>query len=636
MVFFTSVACGEDDSSEEITSVQDYMKYYSSITIASKTQENISEAPGILYVISQEELKRFGGITLAEAIQRAPGLQFIGSHLFPENTMIMRGDLQSHYDNHLLILINGRPFRDDIAGGQNATFYQAFPLSLVERIEFIRGPGSVLYGTNAFDGVIDIITKKPVKEIEADFAAGGGSFGGKLGHADAGYNKGDLSVIADVNYFHDDGWDFHATTVYPPDPHDVTGSMKYFKRDLSGSLFLRAGGFSLNAFMTTMKRGNLGLNPSWQSGGDGLSWMGDDRVFLDAGYSKRILDNYTLNSNVTFNYCTFESQSLPTWSTENSYSTLGEVSFGGPLAKRMDFILGTAVIERWGQEVTGTRIPAENALYYYAYTQINYAPIDKIKLFTGAQFNKAPNIDGVIVPRIGATVHATDFLGAKINYTEAFRSPMPLETSTYFPGVVIGNPLLKPEIVKTVDFQTYYNSKKVRSALTLFRSYYSDLIGRMPHLTIANTSTFGNTGVMDIRGIEAEGAVSLTSQLYLEASATFQKEVDGKTLTPKYLAKGGISYDAPFGLSMGLFDNYYGRPKGNDAGKAVNPDAKAVHLVSINSNYCLPFYKRIKLNLFIQNALNQDYYYPEFDKKWVNTLPLAPGRAIYGSISYGL
>jgi outer membrane receptor protein involved in Fe transport len=50
--------------------------------------------------------------------------------------------------------------------------------------------------------------------------------------------------------------------------------------------------------------------------------------------------------------------------------------------------------------------------------------------------------------------------------------------------------------------------------------------------------------------------------------------------------------------------------------------------------YNLPLHKRITLNLFIQNALNQDYYYPEFNKKWVNTLPLEPGRAIYGSMSY--
>jgi outer membrane receptor for ferrienterochelin and colicin len=628
------VYSSDANASDTISSVQEYLDYFSSITVASKSEEVISDAPGVLYVITQDELKRFGGTTLAEAIQRAPSLQFVGSHLYPENEMVMRGDLASHYDNHILILINGRPFRDDIAGGQNATLYKAFPLNAVERLEFIRGPGSVLYGTNAFNGVVNIVTKKPVREFEAGLTAGGGSFGATAGQAEAGYKKNDFDAFAGLNYFNDDGWNFAATTVYPNAPQDLTGSMKYYTRDIGAALFLSGRGFSLNAFQASMKRGNLGLSPAWQMGGDGYSWMADDRTFLDAGYRARIKKKFTLNSNVTFNYCRFESHALPTWSTENSYSVLGEVSLGGPVVDRMNFILGSAVAGRWSENLIGARIPAEHAFHYYFYTQLDYAPIDKFKVFAGAQFNKPPQVDGVLVPRVGGIYHVSDILGLKIDYAEAFRSAMPLETGTYFPGVIIGNPLLKPERVATADVQVFYTARKLQSSLTLFRNYYSDLIGRIPHPMVARTNSYSNTGTMDIRGVEAEGKLFLIPRLLVEASATYQEEVDDKTLTPQYLAKGGASYDAPFGLTIGVFNNYYGRPRRNDEGKAVNPEAKAVHLVSVNMTYNLPLHKRITLNLFIQNALNQDYYYPEFNKKWVNTLPLEPGRAIYGSMSY--
>jgi outer membrane receptor for ferrienterochelin and colicins len=605
------------------------------ITVASKTEENVSDAPGTISVITQDQIKRFGGTTLADVIQRAPSLQFIGSHLFPENVMVMRGDLQTHYDNHILILINGRPFRDDIAGGVcNTTFYQAFPISLIERIEFIRGPGSVLYGTDAFDGVINIMIKKPVKEIEADITAGGGSFSGKLGKATVGFKKEGFNVIANANYFNDDGWDFKATTVYPPAPQNLIGSMKYYKDDLSGSLFLNGKGFSFNAYHATIKHGNLGNNPIWQMGGDGQSWLDEKRTFLDAGYSGKVKKDYTVTANITFNYSIFESHTMKAPSTENSYGTLGEVSFGGPIFKRMNFILGSAAVERWNDLRTGQKIPKANESYYYAYTQIDYAPIEKIKLFTGAQYNKAPNIDGVLVPRIGGIYHVTDEFGAKINYAEAFRSAMPMETRVNFPGVIVGNPALKPEIVKSADFQVFYNLKKVQSALSFFLSKYEDLIVRIPHPSIANTSSYSNAGALDIHGVEVDGKVLITSQLYLEGSATYQKEVDGKVLTPKYLAKGGASYNSPFGLNVGVYNNYYGYPKRNAAGKAANPEAKEVHLISVNVDYSLPFYKPITLNLFIKNALDQDYYYPEFSKKWVNTLPLEPGRAVYGTVSY--
>jgi outer membrane receptor for ferrienterochelin and colicins len=634
MFAIQSAFSDEGDSFNEITSVQDLTEYFMSISVASKTQENISEAPGVISVITQDELKRFGGATLADVIQRAPSLQFIGSHLFPENSMVIRGDLQSHYDNHILILINGRPFRDDIAGGQNATFYEIFPIDVVDHIEFIRGPGSVLYGTNAFDGVMNIITKKPSKEIEADITAGGGSFSSKLGKATAGYKKGSIDVVANINGFIDDGWDFKATTVYPNAEQDLSGSMKYYKDKLSGSIFLTVNDFSLNAYCATVKRGILGQSPIWQMGAEKESWLDEKRAFFDIGYSRKVMKNYTLNANATFNYCKFQSHSALASSAENSYSALEETSISGPIIKHLNFILGGTTIDSWNVTVPDQKIPKGNEFYFYAYSQIDYTLIDKIKLFTGAQYNKSPTIDGVVVPRIGGIVQITDKLGAKLNFAEAFRSAMPLEKRTYFPTVVVGNPLLTPEIVKTADFQVFYNLKKVQSALTLFNSNYSDLIGRIPHPTITNTSSYANIGTMNIRGMEVESKAVLTSQLFVEGSATIQEEIDGKVLTPKYLAKGGVSYNSPFGLNVGVFNNYYGRPKRTSTGKGVNPEAKEVHLVSINIDYTLPFYKPVTINLFIQNSFNQDYYFPEFDKKWVNTLPLEPGRAIYGTVSY--
>jgi outer membrane receptor for ferrienterochelin and colicins len=99
------------------------------------------------------------------------------------------------------------------------------------------------------------------------------------------------------------------------------------------------------------------------------------------------------------------------------------------------------------------------------------------------------------------------------------------------------------------------------------------------------------------------------------------------------MVKAGVSYHTDFGLKAGIFDNYFGDPKKN-TGKVLNPEAKAVHLVSVNLTYSIPTIKALELNLFVQNALDQEYYYPEFSKNWVNTLPLEPGRALYSTVSY--
>jgi outer membrane cobalamin receptor len=84
-----------------------------------------------------------------------------GSPLVPRNVASIRGDLIKQEDNHVLVLINGRPFRDTTFGGINFSICTAFPIQTIERVEVIRGPGSVLYGTNALSGVINIVTKNP-------------------------------------------------------------------------------------------------------------------------------------------------------------------------------------------------------------------------------------------------------------------------------------------------------------------------------------------------------------------------------------------------------------------------------------------------------------------------------------------
>ncbi len=132
------------------------------VTTASKSAERIADAPGVVSVISAEDIRNFGARNLLEVLDRAPATYGIGSYLYPQNVLSIRGDVLTHFDNHVLLLFDGRPVRESIYGGLNAAIYTSFPVEAIERIEVIRGPGSVLYGTNAYAGVVNVITK-PVR-----------------------------------------------------------------------------------------------------------------------------------------------------------------------------------------------------------------------------------------------------------------------------------------------------------------------------------------------------------------------------------------------------------------------------------------------------------------------------------------
>lgn len=609
-----------------------------SVVTASKKAESIQEAPAIVTVITADQIKDFGANTFYDILQRMPSIQPVGTHLYPRNTAVIRGDLIGPYDNHVLILINGRPFRDDVSGGLNASFYNMFPVEAIERIEFVRGPGSVLYGTNAFDGVINIITKKPVKDVEAEITAGAGSFGANIGRGSFGFKKNDLNLLANVNYFKDDGWDYRAISCSPTGGAQYDGSTKYGNNNASGFLSFQYKGFTFNSYIANLEQKNFGLAPMWQSvGTDGASWLVTTRRFADLGYSKQLFDDYNFQANVTYNYYDFRSYSKNAFaSTEGAYDFLGEISLGGPVLENVSFIVGgvfTQLSRSDSLDISKAKIPDFEKSDYSVYLQVNYKPVQKMKLVGGLQYNKPQDVDGVTVPRIGAIYQISDKLASKLSYAEAFREPWPIETLTYYPGVLVGNPLLKPEIVSTIDMQLTYSDKKHQSSLTIFTNSYKDLITRVAHPTIPATSSYDNIGKMEIQGIEIESKVLLLSNLYMEGSGTYQTEKENKVLTPDYIVKLGFSYRSDFGLVLGIFDNYFGEPKKNK-GAVLNPEATAIHIISVNVKYQIPYTKSLEINIFAQNVLDQNYYFPEFSKGWVNTLPLEPGRAIYSTVSY--
>jgi outer membrane receptor for ferrienterochelin and colicins len=134
------------------------------VSVASLKAENVSDAPGIISVYTNQDIKRWNWQSLEEVLMQTPGFYSrqslaLGTH----GTMGARGD-QPYFGNRLLFLVDGRPFRSSLYGASYADLLYNFPMQAVERIEIIRGPGSVLYGSSAYDGVVSVVTRKADKE----------------------------------------------------------------------------------------------------------------------------------------------------------------------------------------------------------------------------------------------------------------------------------------------------------------------------------------------------------------------------------------------------------------------------------------------------------------------------------------
>lgn len=143
------------------------------ITSVSKREESVADAPAAVYVISSADLRRSGAASLVEALRLAPNLQVMQISV-SEYTVTARGFATDR--NKLLVLIDGRSVYTPLFAG---VFWDAqdVPLDDIERIEVVSGPGGTLWGTNAVNGVINVITKSAAASKGGRVAVSTGSQG---------------------------------------------------------------------------------------------------------------------------------------------------------------------------------------------------------------------------------------------------------------------------------------------------------------------------------------------------------------------------------------------------------------------------------------------------------------------------
>jgi iron complex outermembrane receptor protein len=157
------------------------------VTSVSKRTQKVADAAAAIFVLTQEDIRRSGATSIPEALRLVPGLEV--ARIDQNKWAIGSRGFNGRFDNKLLVLIDGRSVYTPLFSGVYWNV-QDVMLEDVDRIEVIRGPGATLWGANAVDGVINVITKKAKATQSAVVTAGGGTeeraaggvrFGSKLG-----------------------------------------------------------------------------------------------------------------------------------------------------------------------------------------------------------------------------------------------------------------------------------------------------------------------------------------------------------------------------------------------------------------------------------------------------------------------
>jgi outer membrane receptor for ferrienterochelin and colicin len=182
--------------------------YETKVVTASKAEQSPLDSPSSTFVITEQDIRLSGITTVPELMQRVPGIDSAQLTATDHNLSI-RG-FNGRLSNKLLVLVDGRSVYLDFLG---TTFWDMLSINVedIARIEVVRGPGSALYGADAFTGVVNIITKAPGGE--GTKTPNGATVG--VGHqaAGLGYYRGALWANGKSN-----GWNYRISTGFEQQP----------------------------------------------------------------------------------------------------------------------------------------------------------------------------------------------------------------------------------------------------------------------------------------------------------------------------------------------------------------------------------------------------------------------------------
>ena len=634
-----------DDDAEDTDQIHVWQ-----VTTVSKKAEPIWRAPGVASAISVDEIEAFGAPSLGEIWAHIPGVQnSFGTGI--NRTSIRGGDPNASIF-HTLVLVDGRPVR---TSGGNLSAYSppyTIPTLQVERVEVSRGPGSVMYGTNAFEGVLNIITRK---NQENGFRAliEGGSFGTNKGEIAGAYAKGDFSFNAGFLFSDIDGWGFESAAVtggtfskdVVQENRGLNANIKYKNLELSvfhGDLYQ----FALFALIP-----------------DDILFFDSQVSMFDLSY-EHLIGSWKLEFHFTQNHEDFawlfgDTPVLPFQTTD----LLAEaIAFGSVGA--VDITTGV-VLQRLDTETDGGSVSTAyegDTVLYSLYGQLQYRPNDYLDLTAGVQVNQVDNIkatfagapanvptdfDADVVPRLGVIWNFNPSNdgsqhGVKMLYGEAFRSPGLLEYVIDTPGIQGGNPNLVPETIDTWDLQFFSHGSKYEASLGFYSSVQKDLILFVPNEEYV-LGEAQNVARLESEGVEFESKYRPSSRFYAQFAYTWQDSEEKSGLSqasvlPSTNWKLGLGYTSPR-LNLSLFNQHDGAYKEDTLAPpvAINPPSEAVDIVNVNCDWKImneAFGHRwnISLNLRGQNLLDEEIWIPDFLAHAANTVPGGPGRSFYATL----
>ena len=639
-------------------------------SIASKSNSKIGDTPSSVTVFTKQEIRNLGVTTLEELLNYVPGFQVgrteeDGTKV---NTVFVRGRRSVHDAPEVLFLVDGQRLNGSQTGGA-LIFNNNMTLDNIKQVEIIRGPGSALYGSNAFMGVVSIITDKTSSEA--------GYRQGTLNSSDTyvqlskqSYDE-DWNVSLFVRNYSDDGsrtelpdifFGGEISTKDPIEAQDLYLSVSWkmitlnvrhaerHQRDFSQFARVSDGrqrddvettSYNLKASVINSDSWGIDLNASYirnERDGIGVTFpVGIGEAFgltigNDAFIGGGIIEGVQISAGVDARYTISESSEIlfgTDWREEKIEKANFQNNFDASELFDPNPSQTTSFIIESPASEAGTREIASFYTQYKGSTSI-------FTYYAGFRFDRYSDFGSNVSPRAALIAEVIEDGSLKLLYGEAFRAPSFREL-TNRDLAFVGNRELDPEIAKTAELAWVHRvGDALQYSITFFDTEIENgfqAIPADPKQLDFDPAGFGtlsieNSASLDLQGIEAEILVSLLKGLTVKANYT---EILDLPEDPQFASKSQYSLITNYQKDKFNFNlSAYGYSESEHVlGEELDS------YVVVNGSVRYQFSDNITLSLNGLNLANEDYVTNTLSNDFTSGLP-ARGRMVTIGIQFEL
>ncbi|MCF2918134.1 TonB-dependent receptor [Pseudoalteromonas sp. Cn5-37] len=492
------------------------------VDIASKTNETLSSVPSTISIFSRKQIQALGVDNAYEVMNFVPGMQSTrGDWVGAVPKEHARGVYLD--SGNVLVMINGERVNES-SFGKASVYMPYIPIEIIEKIEFIRGPGSALYGSNAFLGVMNIVTSKERNTLQ--LVLGNNGRYGATGQFNTSLSD-DTSLFASFSYDQKDGESYPQGVKDPLEALYLEAGVDYKKLQLRA----RYNETSLDEFLNLAGYSEQNQHNSNNTFvGIKYNWINNDKLKLDSSYSFTKHNISSAGLIATFDDIP-DFLVGPAWQTtdskfetelsyqfDNQWQLAAGIEYSeakqteaGVRTSYYDFDSEQIIIDPAFEQqgiVSVMDFPEFSSLRFTfetlsAYGQLKIPYSDALTLFIGARYDDVKDIDSKLSPRLAGVYKINSEHTVKLQYGESFRTPV---TNELFSNddVTIGNPSLRSESIKTTELVWHYKTSELQANAVLFYNELNDFINIEPTLSDDALFTFTNSFNTQNSGIELD------------------------------------------------------------------------------------------------------------------------------------